>query len=190
MIGSFDSKLSVLESAKPILAELLCWDIVREAVCAPARARGESLAVGALSWSVIYRGAALGRGFEELSVGERGQRHQIITQQVLSIISFVRAHAVTAGKLGFINRQTHIETSLFFIPPHIFLSRRFFLTHSHTHITKETNTVSPETQEGPPCYNTAWYSFCWKFEWLSYFLKTTLPSSLISPRIPFAVYTF
>lgn len=37
--------------------------------------------------SVIYGGAALGRGFEKLSVGERGQGHQIITLQVPSVVS-------------------------------------------------------------------------------------------------------
>lgn len=60
-----------------------------------AWARGKSLVVAALSHSVIYCGAAVGRGFEELSVGERGHRHQIITQ---------RKSRATPGKDAFINR--------------------------------------------------------------------------------------
>lgn len=56
-----------------------------------AWARGKSLVVAALSHSAIYCGAAVGRGFEELSVGERGHRHQIITQRVFSITSCARA---------------------------------------------------------------------------------------------------
>lgn len=69
----------------------------------------------------IYGGAALGRGFEELSGGERGQTS---TLQVPSV-----------GSCG----------SVFLLPRH--MSFHSGISVSRAHITRETNKTSPETPE-------------------------------------------
>lgn len=125
MTGSFDTNISVLASAKPILTELLFSDILRKALRITQGREG--VCVGALSKSVIYPGSTLGREFEELSVGERGGSCQIITQQVFSITCCMKALLQQAHLHSQIEKHTQKPTSSFHSWLHIHFSHTLTL---------------------------------------------------------------
>lgn len=160
MIGSFDTELSVLESAKPILAELLYWDIVRKAVHVGPGHRRISSCWGLIlkcdllwscSWQGIWRAVC---GWEG---AETPNRHSASLK-----CHFVCTSTVTADKLGFINRQRHRSKPRFHPLSLIFIQPFFSHTLTNTHYQGDKHS-QPRNSRGPPWYNTAWYSFCWRW---------------------------
>lgn len=191
VIGSFDSKLSALKSLKPIWVELLCGDRVREAVCiGPGQRRSSSCrglilkcdSLWSRSWQGIWRAVCRWEGAETPNRHSASLKYHFLCESTKK--------KKTAGKLGFINRQTHTETSLFFISSHIFIQA--FLSHpnTHTHTSPRRQTQSAKTLERPSVLEHSRIFLLLKVWVVSDFLKTTPPSPLISLRIPFTVYTF
>lgn len=160
LIGSSGTTVSVLASAKLILAELLCWYSPREAVHICQRCERVFSC-----WGFIYKcdlpWSHSWQGFEVMSAGEGvGGGHQIITQQVLSITFCIKAQLWETN--------LHLQTDTYSLK-----AAFFFYVHPPPKCYQGYNYIQSKTQEALRGNNTAWYSFYARWRGLLPFKNNT-----------------
>lgn len=141
MIGSCETNISVLASAKSILAELLCSDILRKHYASLRVGVGAYLKVG------FTQQLLLAGNLKSCLWVRWGGSCQIITQQVFSITCCIRAVLQRAPLHPQVEKHTHRNQP----PPFIFAYTYFYPVISLTHWHYQGDDHSqPKNSRGPP----------------------------------------